>query len=482
MATLELSLDLLPMDGPTVINPDAHKADKAAAAPSPKTAPILELVPDTGFAPSAKASSPGLELTPDAAFAPPAKPTATILQLTPDAAFAPPVAATKPAARPGMEVSFEGETAPAAPADPALQDKFYKEAHAQYVEGHIDQPLWDRALAQANNDKEQATPVYLKARATALRLLDREMRAKDRASIRADDQRHAQGVTLVRKPVIVEDFPEDLPMEPRFDKRRVAALVAIVAVLALGAVVYFGMQGRDTKAVVTAEAAAAAKAKAAEFEKAAAERTAALRAEREAAEKATFMAKVAELIETKNWNVLVLYANEWTRREPNNPAAWSQLSVGYNNLKQYNEAMQAAQQAVKLAPKDAAMWRTLGQVTMNANRLEEALVAFEGATTLDERDAESLVQASILQARMGNFADAARSIDKALLVVPADTEAQCLKAAIALRSRGPRGEAAAGKASGGESACMDIIDPPKPKVVENKIPAPSQNAPRPVRR
>ena len=93
----------------------------------------------------------------------------------------------------------EADTPPAAPAlaleidivpmggkragQPALDpnlDKFLREATRQYEEGHIDAPLWTRALAQANDDKETAVGIYLRARATALRLLNRDLRTERR--------------------------------------------------------------------------------------------------------------------------------------------------------------------------------------------------------------------------------------------------------------------------------------------------------------
>ena len=61
-------------------------------------------------------------------------------------------------------------------------DRFLLEATRQYQEGHLDQPLWDRAIAQTNGDEEPAVEIYLRARATALRLLDRERRMEAAAT------------------------------------------------------------------------------------------------------------------------------------------------------------------------------------------------------------------------------------------------------------------------------------------------------------
>ena len=55
-------------------------------------------------------------------------------------------------------------------------DPYVQQAAREYAEGHIDEPLWARALAQANGDKTAAAAVYVRARGTALRLLDRAAR------------------------------------------------------------------------------------------------------------------------------------------------------------------------------------------------------------------------------------------------------------------------------------------------------------------
>ena len=53
-------------------------------------------------------------------------------------------------------------------------------------------------------------------------------------------------------------------------------------------------------------------------------------------------ATVQQLKDAGNWNVLVLYASKWTRDQPDNAAAWKELSIGYANLHQFNDAAVAA--------------------------------------------------------------------------------------------------------------------------------------------
>jgi cytochrome c-type biogenesis protein CcmH/NrfG len=97
--------------------------------------------------------------------------------------------------------------------------------------------------------------------------------------------------------------------------------------------------------------------------------------------------------------VLVLYANEWTRKEPKNPIAWRELSVGYANLQQFNDALDAATKAVELSPEDALPWRNLGQINLTVDRLHEADIAFGRALALNPDDADARCGAALVAQR-----------------------------------------------------------------------------------
>ena len=101
-----------------------------------------------------------------------------------------------------------------------------------------------------------------------------------------------------------------------------------------------------------------------------------------------FKRKVQELSDAGNWHVLVLYAVEWTRKEPANPAAWNQLRAGYVHLGQYDDALGAATKAVQLAPEDPRMWRSLGDVHSILDNPSAALRAYEEVAARDRRDVD----------------------------------------------------------------------------------------------
>src|SRR6266542_2723802 len=70
-------------------------------------------------------------------------------------------------------------SAPAA----ATVDRFLAKATKEHAAGHVDQPLWVRAVAQAGGDEALTTRLYLDSRATALRVEKRQERAARHARV-----------------------------------------------------------------------------------------------------------------------------------------------------------------------------------------------------------------------------------------------------------------------------------------------------------
>ena len=115
---------------------------------------------------------------------------------------------------------------------------------------------------------------------------------------------------------------------------------------------------------------------------------------------------VQQLKNDGKWNVLVLYASEWTRKDPNNAAAWYELSVGYANLRQLDEAFDAATKAVELSPGSALFWRNLGHINLAVDRLPEAGIAFDRALAMSSDDVDALCGAALVAQRQGRPKDA----------------------------------------------------------------------------
>jgi tetratricopeptide (TPR) repeat protein len=116
--------------------------------------------------------------------------------------------------------------------------------------------------------------------------------------------------------------------------------------------------------------------------------------------------RVQQLKNDGKWNVLVLYASEWTRKDPNNAAAWYELSVGYANLRQLDEAFDAATKAVELSPGSALFWRNLGHINLAVDRLPEAGIAFDRALAMSSDDVDALCGVALVAQRQGRPKDA----------------------------------------------------------------------------
>lgn len=144
-----------------------------------------------------------------------------------------------------------------------------------------------------------------------------------------------------------------------------------------------------------------------------------------------FVSKFQAIKSSRNWNLIVLYAVEWTRKQPANPEPWKELSMGYYQLRQYGDALDAATKAVEIAPTDSVAWQTLGQINLTVQRAVPALEAFERAAALNDHDVTSLVQAGLLNTQLGRLPDARIAFAKALAVSPEDTDALCGGAALA---------------------------------------------------
>jgi tetratricopeptide (TPR) repeat protein len=316
-------------------------------------------------------------------------------------------------------------------------DRFMVEAQHQYAEGHLDQPLWDRAFAQAKGDKEAAVVAYLQARALALKLLDRERRAETNVVAAKKVTKELDAAENL------EDFDVGAALRagqggpPSRYRTAIIAGAVVIAVAVGGWFAYSLMFAKPPEPVRTAPAAEAPKARA---PVAAATTSVPIPpvAPKSAGASPELLKKIQELRDAGSANVLVLYLVEWTRKEPANAEAWDQLRAGYASLKQYDDALAAARKAQELLPDDARSWRNLGIAYADAGDPVTALKAFEQAVARDDRDAESFTRIGILNAQLSQLPEAGRAFDRALAISPGEKVAQCMRTGIAPLSAAPK--------------------------------------------
>lgn len=336
-------------------------------------------------------------------------------------------------------------------------DKYMARAMKEHAAGHVDKTLWARAVAQAGADRGRAKAIYLQSRATALRVTKREQRAAKYASVvetlkNAPDAGFELGAQAAGDDKSPDGSTETRRIIARRNRRRMFLAAAGIGSLAVIGGLLAAVLGSDP----TSEFNLSAPVRSLNVFNRAPPAVPAKVAVAPPNPTEDFVSRVRTLEKEGNWNVVVLYGVEWTRKQPTNPNSWKALSRGYVRLRQYGEALDAANKAVQLGPDDYLQWQNLGQVNIALQLPADALVAFHRATTLNDQDAFSLVQEGVLNVQLGRIPDAKVAFAKALVLGPEDVQALCGTASIAQREgRVKDADAIARQVAALSSRCLD---------------------------
>lgn len=348
-----------------------------------------------------------------------------------------PVTPGDEAAVAGADSSADTESVCASAA--ASADPFLAKAAKEHATGHVDQSLWARAVAQAGGDKALATRIYLDSRATALRVAKRHNKAARRARVvealsNAPDPGFAAEAPEARDETTSKEAGRTRRRSARWNDKRAILIAGVLGsvVVAAGWVALRSESGPALQRnVATAAPPVNVAGRSMPSGKTASATANAGGPTREDVSGEDFVGRIQALEQAGNWNLLVIYAAEWTRKQPGNADPWKRLSQGYLKLRQFGEALDAATKAVQLAPEDFLLWQNLGQVNLALQRPEEALLAFQRAAGLNDRDVVSLVQEGKLNTQLGRLPDARITFAKALAVSPEDVPALCGAASLA---------------------------------------------------
>jgi len=369
-------------------------------------------------------------------------------------------AASDATASPEAALTFDQAPATAqqdaAKASSPPPDKFLTAATKEFEAGMVDQPLWKRAIDQSGGDRTLATQRYLRARATALRVSKRDKR-QERSARRAraidelarpgDDG--AAGATRARPDARVRSSRRPRGRQVVWIGGALASLFALALLVTVRSESGSAQQRASSKPPAATATTTAPKRSTAASASAGEQASAAGLTD-------NFAARIPALKSAGNWNMVVLYAVEWTRKEPENPLAWKELATGYTKLRQYREALDAATRVVQLAPGDASGWQSLGQLNVIVQRPVDALAAFEQAIARNDRDASSIVQMGLLNTQLGRFADARVAFDRALALDGNDVDALCGAAALAQKDgRAQDAEALTRQVAALDGRCRD---------------------------
>ena len=309
---------------------------------------------------------------------------------------------------------------PAPAADPqrdlrmTTADEYLAAAAKEYEAGKIDRALWRQSVDRFGKDPSLVIAAYLRARAKALKPADGPDQDSPIQSRRAVPDPHGEARRAEAGDSAEAGSTDHAAVRPRGARQTILYVSLAAAALASAAAVAYLMvsprhadSGRQQIVSV-----APLPAHAAPPNRPAGEQPAAASSSRgtsEVSPEPSIAATVRQLKNAGNWNVLVLYAAEWTRKEPDNAVAWNTLSIGYGKLRQYNDALDAAAKAVQLAPEDAVAWRNLGQINLAVDHLPEAGIAFARALTISPDDADARCGAAWVAQRQARPKDAGAS-------------------------------------------------------------------------
>jgi tetratricopeptide (TPR) repeat protein len=290
-------------------------------------------------------------------------------------------------------------------------DEFLAAAAREYQAGNIDQALWRRAADECGDDASLVIAAYLRARATALQLRHKPDERSQIQSRGAGSRQGASDRKLESEPSVEIVSTKLAGVRPQGVRPKVLYLAGAVAALAsVVAVVWLIASPRGSESVhqpIVSAAAPSANQSTSPTPLGSELPLVSRSGGTDQGDPApAFETTVQQLKNDGKWNVLVLYATEWARKEPNNAAAWYELSVGYAKLRQLEEAFDAATKAVQLSPGDSLFWRNLGHINLAVERLPEAGIAFDRALAVGPDDADALCGVALVAQRQGRPKDA----------------------------------------------------------------------------
>lgn len=303
-------------------------------------------------------------------------------------------------------------------------DMFLEEAAREYQSGKVDKALWARTLAVAGDDESLAIAGYLRARAVGLEQERRNARAArlqgpptgapgsqaegPATATRASSARGPATRTREQAAAVRASGGSATPRPGRSGvPRNVMYVGAAAAALSFVAVFLWVLAApHQTESARQAVNAAVNRTGAQRGVAGPAPAVSAVEAAPDPGMGPSLADKVKDMKQQGNWNVLVLNAAEWTRKEPANGAAWRELGQGYANLRQYDEALEAATRAVSLAPGDGEAWNGLGRIHVALERWRDAGAAFDKALAVRADDPDALCGASVVARREGRPKDA----------------------------------------------------------------------------
>ncbi len=125
----------------------------------------------------------------------------------------------------------------------------------------------------------------------------------------------------------------------------------------------------------------------------------------------------------QDWQGLLKLAQQWVKNEPGSAVARYAMGFAYNNLKQYDQAIQAFREALRIQPELAKAWNGLGTAYGNPKQHDQAIKAFREALRIQPEYADVWNNLGTSYSLLKQYDQAIQAYREALRIQPEYAEA-----------------------------------------------------------
>ncbi len=130
-----------------------------------------------------------------------------------------------------------------------------------------------------------------------------------------------------------------------------------------------------------------------------------------------WLMRAAALEQKNDWRGLLKLSRQWVKSEPENAGAWFSLGNAYNNLKQYDQAIQAYREALRIQPENEA-WNNLGAAYGGLKQYNQAIQALREALRIQPENAMAWHNLGIAYGNLKQHDQAIQAWREALRIQP----------------------------------------------------------------
>jgi len=125
-----------------------------------------------------------------------------------------------------------------------------------------------------------------------------------------------------------------------------------------------------------------------------------------------------QAVKNRQWAQASQYFQQEIQNHPDNELAWIGLANAYLNTGNFDQALQAADEALKVAPKVEAALLYKGMANLNTQRFQEAILAFQEAIQVNDEYFAAYYYMALAYEQTGSTQQAFEAAQKAIEVNP----------------------------------------------------------------